>query len=494
MFHFFAMPNADCQGVLPRYLLHRMTALAAVAMGAFVPQSSCAQDAGSAATASPNIVLILTDDQGWSQLSERMDPRVDESRSTYLETPNMTRLAHEGMRFTSGYSPAPLCTPTRRSILCGTSAARSGSEFKSPWVPAEHLTIPRAIKQANPDYRCAHFGKWGENMISTPQECGYDATDGMTGNNTGGMPRSLGITSGSHADGPPHFIDNKDPKRTRTVTDRAIAFMREQMQAKRPFYTQISYYAVHLSVVCREQTLKKYEQKGEPDRGYTQAWAAMMEELDTGVGRVLDALDEMQIADNTYVFFTADNGGRGTVPGGTNRPTNTPLYGAKHSLYEGGIRVPFMVRGPGIEPGSLCHTPVVGYDFLATFHDLAGGDGQLSNEIDGVSIRPLLTDPHEASIKRAHEALYFHRPRRGFSAIRRGDEKLMVFWTPTNEIRSRELYQVDPNPREEGRDVVDQLPEKADQLQRLLLDHLQSVDAEKANKPAKKRKANRSKR
>ncbi len=122
----------------------------------------------------PNIVLILTDDHGWSQLSHAMDPRVPESRSTYLETPSMSRLAREGMRFTSGYSPAPLCTPTRRSILCGTSTARSGTEFKSKWVPADHMTIPRALKKANRNYRCAHFGKWGENMISTPQQCGLD--------------------------------------------------------------------------------------------------------------------------------------------------------------------------------------------------------------------------------------------------------------------------------------------------------------------------------
>ena len=120
-----------------------------------------------AAESPPNIVLILTDDQGWSQVSEPMDPRIPESCSAYLETPSMTRLAREGMRLTSGYCPAPLCTPTRRSILCGTSAARSGTEFKSRWVPAEHMTIPTALKRANPDYRCAHFGKWGEEMIST---------------------------------------------------------------------------------------------------------------------------------------------------------------------------------------------------------------------------------------------------------------------------------------------------------------------------------------
>jgi arylsulfatase A-like enzyme len=426
----------------------------------------------------PNIVLILTDDHGWSQLSHAMDPRVPESRSTYLETPNMSRLAREGIRFTSGYSPAPLCTPTRRSILCGTSAARSGTEFKSKWVPAEHMTIPQALKKANHNYRSAHFGKWGENMISTPEQCGYDVSDGETGNNTGGMPRTLGINSGSHNDGPPHFIDNEDPKRTRTVTDRAIGFMREQTNANKPFYVQVSYYAVHLSVVCKEETLTKYKRKGEPDRGYTQAWAAMMEELDTGVGRLLAAIDELGIDENTYVFFTADNGGRGTVPGGSKLPTNVPLYGAKHSLYEGGIRVPFLARGPGIAPGSVCHTPAVGYDFLSTFYDLAGGRGQLTDEIDGVSIGPLLSNP-QASIHRPQDSLFFHRPRRRFSAIRQDDYKLMLFWTPDGRVRSRELYHVNPDPREEGRNIADKETDKAKDLQTTLLAHLKAVHAEK---------------
>ena len=433
-----------------------------------------------AAEGPPNLVLILTDDQGWSQVSEPMDPRIPESRSAYLETPSIARLAREGMRMTSGYSPAPLCTPTRRCILCGTSAARSGSEFKSRWVPAEHMTIPRALKQAHPDYRCAHFGKWGEEMISSPQQCGYDVSDGMTGNVTGGMPKSLGIASGRHEDGPPHFIDNEDPKRTRSLTDRAIAFMHEQVDAKRPFYVQVSYYAVHLSVVCREETLAKYQRKGLPDRGYTQAWAAMMEELDAGVGRLLAALDELEIRDNTFVLFTADNGGRGTVPGGSPRPTNAPLTGAKHSLYEGGIRVPLLVRGPGIPPGSVCHTPVAGYDFLPTFYELAGGKARLTDDIDGVSFRSLLADPPADSIDRPQKALFFHRPRRRFSAIRQDDYKLMLFWNADGTVERRELYRLDSDPREEGRDIAEQQPATAGELEDLLLDYLKSVDAERA--------------
>jgi arylsulfatase A-like enzyme len=442
---------------------------------------------------SPNIILILTDDHGWSQRSDLMDPRIPESASHYLETPHMNRLAKEGMRFTSGYSPAPLCTPTRRSILCGAATARCGSEFKSDWVPADHMTIPKALKSVNRDYRCAHFGKWGEQMISTPEQCGYDLSDGLTGNNTGGMPQSLGAKG--HENGPPHFIDNDDPKRTRTVTDRAISFMREQAQAKRPFYVQASYYAAHLSIVTREKTLQKYVEKGTPDRNYTQAWAAMLEDLDHGIGRVLDAVSELGIEGKTYVFLTADNGGRGTMPGGDNRrpPSNVPLTGAKHSLNEGGIRVPFLARGPGIAPGSVCHTPVVGYDFLPTFYDLAGGradSSTLSNDVDGVSLRPLFSKPDQPLSNRANNAVMFHRPGRGVSAIRQGSEKLMVFWKPDGTIKSRMLFDVGENPVEEGRDVAAMNPQRADALQSTLTQFLHAVGAEKPGDFGSRRKRN----
>jgi len=442
----------------------------------------------------PNILLILTDDHGWSQLSARMDPKLAESMSKYLETPNMNRIMDEGMRFTSGYSPAPLCTPTRRGIQCGTTAARSGTEFRSPWVPAKHMTIPKALKRANADYRCAHFGKWGEQMISTPEECGYHASDGMTGNNTGGMPKTLGV-KGGHEDGPPHFIDNKDPKRTPSMTSSAIAFMRKQAQAGAPFYVQASYYAQHLSVVCSEKTLAKYETKGVPDRGYPRAWAAMMEELDRGVGRLLDTLDELGIADNTYVFFTADNGGRGTAPGGDvkRRATNHPLTGAKHSLYEGGIRVPFMARGPGVKAGSVSRVPVAGYDFLPTFYDLAGGSGALGDEIDGASFKSVLHNSQTRSIERPNDALIFHRPGRFESAIRNGRHKLFVRWTPQGKIAATELYEVDSNPAEQGRNLATEDPNKAEALKKQLLGYLESVDAEKPKPRNLKRRKGRRK-
>lgn len=416
----------------------------------------------------PNILFILTDDQGWSQVSKEMHPGFPDSRSAYLNTPNMGRLASEGMRFTSGYSPAPLCTPTRRSVLCGTATARSGTEFKSAFVPSRHMTIPKALKLANPAYRCAHFGKWGEQMISSPEECGYDASDGHTGNVTGGM-----------ANKNEEFHIEKDPKRTGTVTKRAIQFMRKHAQAGQPFYAQVSYYAVHLRVELLRATLKKYQERGKPDRGYTQAWAGMLEELDRGVGDLLEAVEELGIADNTYVFFMSDNGGRGRIPkGDTARlPTNHPLSGAKHSLLEGGIRVPFFVRGPNIESNSCCHVPVVGYDLLPTFFDLAGGKEALPAEVDGGSIRPLLASPNKGTVTRSLDALVFHRPGKLMSAIRQGDHKLLVFWTQQGKIKSRKLYDVQSDPGE-TKNIAASNPGKADKLLKMLTSYLRKVSAE----------------
>lgn len=418
-----------------------------------------------AAADSPNIILILTDDQGWSQRSGLMDPEKPETGSSYLYTPAMDRIAKEGMRFTGGYSPAPLCTPTRRSILCGTSAARSGSEFVSTWVPAEHMTLPRALKQANPEYRCAHFGKWGEKMLSSPEECGYDVSDGYTGNVTGGMADKMQ---------PSHIIE--DPKRTNSVTDRSIEFIRQQTQAGKPFYMQVSYYAVHLRIELLQASLDKYQKKGVPDRAYSQGWAGMLEELDRGIGKLLDELDALGISDKTYLVFTTDNGGRGTVPGGNPKspPPNVPLSGAKHSLLEGGIRVPLMIRGPSIEAGSICRVPVAGYDFLPTFFELAGGKGNLSEELDGGSFVTLFSNPETDSVQRPIKGLIFSRPRQGMAVIRSGEWKLLAKVNAKREIQSAQLFNV----VEDISEKLDQSTTKPDQtwqLQSRLQAYLETV-------------------
>lgn len=440
-----------------------------------------------AADRRPNFVLILSDDHGWSQLSRTMDPRVPEAQSSYLQTPNIDRIGREGMRFTSGYSPAPLCTPTRRSILNGTSAARSGGEFPSSWVPHDHLTLPKALKQVDAAYRAAHFGKWGEQMGSTPAQAGYDASDGLTGNNTGGMPATLNqdVVGATHGNTPDFYTNQADPKLTGHVTNRGVEFMRESVRMNRPFYLQVSYYAVHLSIACREETLKRYQAKGVPDREYTQAWAAMLEEMDAGVGRLLAALKELGIDDNTYVVFTADNGGRGQMPGfdNTRLPANHPLTGEKHTLYEGGIRVPFLMKGPSVPADAASHEPVAAYDLLATFYDLAGGAARLPAEVDGVSLKPLLRGSPTAALTRANGSLFFHRPTRGESAIRQGEYKLLVTWDRNGGVATRKLYQLNADPREEGRDLAPQQPERAERMQAALLAYLKQVKAEPATAP-----------
>ncbi len=432
----------------------------------------CSRDPGP-----PNIILILTDDQGWSQLSGSMDPTVDGLASTYLETPNMNRILSEGRRFPSAYSPAPLCTPTRRSILCGTSSARSGDEFRSPWIPSEHLTIPRALKSVEPSYRCAHFGKWGSKMISSPEECGYDESSGMTGNRHGGVPRSLGYDV-EHHEGPPHYIDDEDPKRTDSVTAKAVAFIEQQIAEGNPFYLQVSYYAQHVSIVCRGETIAKYVAKGVPDRAYTAAWAAMLEELDTGIGRILDAVDRSGAASNTYVFFTSDNGGDFSVPGGdeSRRQNNAPLLGAKHSLYEGGIRVPFAVRGPGIAAGSICREPIVGYDLLPTFVELAGGQPDVSSgEVDGVSIRPLLDEETPAPLPRGPEGIVFHRASFRMTASRRGAFKLILHWGEDGSVARRELFDLSLSPIEQGRELSAAEPERVVQMENDVLTFMGAI-------------------
>ena len=418
----------------------------------------------------PNIVYILTDDQGWSQTSVRMHPERADSKSEYLETPNIARLAEEGMRFSSGYAPAPLCTPTRRSVLCGTSAARSGPEFPSTFAPDEHLTIPRALKRSNPGYVTAHFGKWGHNMGATPEACGYDVSDGTGTNNAGGMKNKMK---------PIHF--HEDPKRSFSLTEKANAFMRDQVQADRPFFVQISYYAVHLRVEALRETVAAFRSKGVPDRGYSPEFGAMLRDLDTAIGGLLDQIDALGIADNTYVVFMSDNGGRGRIPGGdpSRKATNHPLSGSKQRLKEGGLRVPFIVRGPSVAAGAFSDVPVVGYDLLPTFYELAGGTEPLPDTVDGGSFAPLLKHPAVGRVERKIDGIVFHRPRKFHASIlRSGDHKLRMHWDKKEAGRhvGSRLYDLSED-LSESNDLSAEYPELVESMERQLRAHLEDTGA-----------------
>lgn len=451
----------------------------------------------------PNILFILADDQGWADLNLPMDPAVPEGACSYFHTPNMDRLAGEGMRFSSGYSSAPLCTPTRRSIQFGMTPARQrGTEFVSDsFTPKGHLSIPQALRRANPSYRCAHFGKWGEvmsgknfadkNPAANPTALGYDESDGLTGNLTGTMYHPSIHPKDIHRN---HICEpDADPKRTFSVTQRSVAFMERQVQEKRPFYLQVSYYAIHTAYQARQATLDKYAGKGEPPRQVLAGVAPMLDDLDSGVGQLLDAIDKLGIGGNTYVFFSSDNGGAPDPMPAERRSQparNHPLRMTKQYLYEGGIRVPFIVRGPGVKAGALCREPVAQYDLLPTFYDLAGGREPLPAEIDGGSLRPLLEDPANGAVKRLMPGLAFHRPLlkpQPHSAFRAGDFKLVITWSGPWQVGKRELFNLAKDIGEK-QNLAETMPEKADEMSATLIAYLKSVNAETAVPATPKKK------
>lgn len=464
----------------------------------------------------PNIIFILADDQGWGDLSSPMDPAVPESSSTYFSTPNMDRLAADGMRFPNGYAPAPICTPTRRSIQFGMTPARQrGTDFISDtFTPKGHLSIPQALKQANPRYSCAHFGKWGEVMSGTwkknpqiagydesdpdseanPSAMGYDESDGLTGNGTGTFyhpgyrPKDAYRNNICEPD--------PDPKRTFSVTGRAISFMERQVQEKRPFYLQVSYYAIHDALQARQETIDKYANKGPIPRVMYAGIAPMLEDMDDGIGQLVAAIDKLGIRDNTYIFISSDNGGanavRPAVDPEKKLPTrNYPLRQHKQWVYEGGIRVPFIARGPGIKAGTVCREPVVQYDLLPTFYALAGGTVPLSEEIDGGNLIPLLHNEGKGAVKRSLPGLVFHRPKLkelSHSALRMGDYKLVISWAvpqSTNDFWSVEKYELFNLATDIGEknNLAEQMPQKVNEMSAVLINYLKSVNAETAPIP-----------
>jgi len=425
----------------------------------------------------PNIILFLTDDQGWTDTSVQMMAGIPESKSEYYHTPALEQMAKKGMIFSNAYSPAPVCTPTRCSIQWGKTPARlknTGHYRSARKNFYDEISIAQAIKAADPSYACAHFGKWGGQKTS-PEQAGYDRSDGGT-NNYHGDWRSL-------KDKRPIPVD--DPKQIFGLTRRANKFMEDQVKADRPFFLQISHYALHVQHRALKDTIERYRnlplgKKCTPEdyqipppgpNHWALEYAAMIEDLDKGLAGIMNKVEELGIADNTYIIFFSDNGGsfRG----------NDPLRGQKSELWEGGIRVPMVVCGPRIKPGTRCDEPVAGWDFLPTFVDLAGGSkNSLPEDLDGGSLRPLFENSGKGTVKRPVEGLVFHFPDFqgvSMSAIRIGDYKLLKDWE-TFEIY---LYNLAED-IEEKEDLKDKEPQRSEKLHQKLTNYLEMVNAEKA--------------
>ena len=422
----------------------------------------------------PNFIVILSDDQSWVGTSQRMIPENPDTASDYFRTPNIERLAAQGMVFSSGYSPAPFCCPTRRSLQVSQTPARHEYQQDREAWPAiyrQQLNIPRLLKQADPRYRTAHFGKWDHRYDEvSPADQGYDVSDGATGNADGnGTGSGSGKKSGKTS-------QLKDPKLINSLTARACAFLEEQVREQRPFYMQVSHYAVHLDIQHSAAALERVKSQPPGKKHNLATFAAMTDDLDTGIGRLMEKVRQLGLLENTYIFFMSDNGGRITLPGSKDLGLglNHPLRGGKSTLYEGGIRVPFIVLGPGVKAGSVSHVPVTGLDILPTMADLAGYQPALPETMDGGSITSVLRHAGVGEVKRQRPYLIFHQAidRTPQSALRWGDFKLVKTW----KSGQLELFDLSKD-LSEANDLSAKLPEKTAELDKTLTAFLSQVNA-----------------
>lgn len=436
---------------------------------------------GQDASQRPNFIFIFADDLGWTSTSVQMDDEVQGSKSDFYQTPNLERLAEQGMRFTRGYASAAICSPSRRSIQFGQTPARLGDQqFAELYHPdrIRRLAIPGVLKSIDPSYVTAHYGKWDLRADIYPEDLGYDESDGDTGNSNGNM------NSSSVSKWTEYYI-TKDPKKISTITGRAVNFMKRQAEANRPFYLQVSHYATHVDIQANEKTLEKYWKLDPGAIHGNPGFAAMTEDLDVGIGKIIDQVYELGIEENTYIIFMADNGGVELIPqtnlkmippseyGRVRR--NYPLRGGKWTLYEGGIRVPIIVAGPGIAPGSLSRVPIAGWDILPTLADLAGDDQDLAKDIDGVSFAEIISGRGSGRESYRERPLIFHRYHGSYphSSVIRGNHKLVKHW----KSDLVELFDLSEDIGETN-NLAGSNPQLARELYDSLVAYLKQVDSE----------------
>lgn len=414
----------------------------------------------------PNIIFILADDQGWNGTSVQMHPDLPHSKSDYYRTPNIMKLAESGMRFSNAYSPGPMCSPTRASLQTGKSPAQlrmTNVGRSRSATPSQRLQLPPHTNSLSTNeitlgemlgdagYSTAWFGKWHLGGNRGPGAHGYDAHDGPTGNQDGNS-------------------DNPDnPKDIFGITKRGIAFMEQSVEAGKPFYLQLWHYAVHSPVQSLEETESAYRTRTTGRVHQNSSYAAMTEDLDTSVGMILDKLKELSIVDNTYVVYMSDHGAGG-------RSSNSPLRQGKGTLWEGGLRVPLIISGPGVKRGAYCQVPTAGWDLFPTFCELAEVQQSLPKGVEGASLTPLFASG-QGELRREYQGIGFHFPHYRnngvpYSTFLIENYKLVKFY----ETGQLLLYDLE-NDIGEQKDLSQQLPEKTAKMHRLLNRYLESIDA-----------------
>jgi len=464
----------------------------------FLGLSFAAANVGEAQVASkPNFVFILADDLGWTDLACY--------GSTFHETPNIDRLAATGMRFTSAYTASPVCSPTRASILTGKYPDRVGitmatsptaryspENWRRPtlMLPAsyrqslalEEVTIAERLKMEG--YATFFAGKWHLGPRGFwPEDQGFDINRG--GNALGGPFRGKGYFSPY---GNPTLEDGPDGEHLPArLADETVRFIEENRD--RPFLAYLSFYSVHTPLMAKKDLERKYRRKQASVQHEGPRWsmerkskvrlvqdhavyAGMVDAMDEAVGRVLDALDRLGLDDSTIVFFLSDNGGLATAEG---HPTsNVPLRAGKGWLYEGGIRVPMIVRWPGVtKQGATCSAPILSTDFYLTMLEMADMPSKPSERQDGRSLVPLLRGkPPQPRVLFWHFPHYANQGGAPSGAVRDGDWKLIEWY----EDNSLELYNVAQDIGEKN-DLSEAHPELCDQLSKKLDDWRASLDA-----------------
>tara|TARA_B100000519_G_scaffold201081_1_gene215734 strand:+ start:3238 stop:4695 length:1458 start_codon:yes stop_codon:yes gene_type:complete len=425
--------------------------------------------------AKPNILLILTDDLGWRDLSCY--------GSDFYETPNIDRLAKQGIRFTDAYAAATVCSPTRAAILTGKSPARlhitdflSGLEFpyaalKPPswqrdYLPHGEVTMAEMLKSGG--YESYYFGKWhlgGKEHFPASQ--GFDHTLAAT---QAGWP-------GTYFYPWPMMQDLKGKKGdylTDRLTDEVIKSLEESRD--RPFFTFLSYFTPHRPTQAKEEHIREFESKLKPHHLQRNPInAGMIHSLDENVGRIMQALERLRLVKNTVVIFASDNGGNhyADQPQKTN---NSPLRDGKGSAYEGAYRVPLIIRWPGrISAGIETSVPVTSVDLFPTLRSLAGQKKQAANDLDGVDLLPLLlkNQPPQRESLFWHYPHYHHGGASPHGVIRKGPYRLIEHFDGT----PAELYNIE-NDIGETVNLVNSLPEKASELLNELRMWRQSVGAQ----------------
>lgn len=420
----------------------------------------------------PNFVVILGEGQGWNSTSVQMDDTVPASQNGLIRTPNLERLAREGMRFAAGYAASPRCTPSRASLLTGKTPALlhmtyvgagrrdevdNGLKLLPPQplleLPETETTFAEILKSAG--YATAHFGKWHVGRAN-PSRHGFDENDGA--NNNGG----------------PENAATPNPKQAYLTAERGMDFMSRQVVAGKPFLLQVSHYGGRSAEEARKETYDAIQKRASGRNERLIGAAAVAEDMDITIGMILKKIDDLGVAGNTYVIYTADHGSPG-------RGVNAPLNNGKGSLLEGGIRVPLIIRGPGIKGGVCAHVRVAAFDLLPTIVELAGIKTPMPKSIEGGSLAALLHNEGRGPVKRLREELVFHFPHYDLdndgpaSALFLGQLKAYKVY----ETGALKLFDLSKDPGEKN-DLAGQMPDKAADMERRLSAYLKAVNAQMA--------------